>query len=134
MAKIVYGKFIHPLRPVSFLRRKPRITVAKLIVRDIRIHLFVGTLLQVCCAVVIRISREYRALKAVLRVSYLVKILFRPIDHGRKMSVILPIAEGFAVYDDLMGGIYQGLTVIALIDEMNLLWICITGKSFVENE
>jgi len=50
------------------------------------------------------------------------------------MSVILPIAEGFAVYDDLMGGIYQGLTVIALIDEMNLLWICITGKSFVENE
>jgi hypothetical protein len=95
---------------------KPGITAAKVRIRDIGVELLLGTGLEVFFAVGIAVSTQDLARKILGPQAKGLHVRFGSLQHGRHMPIVLSIAKGFRMHDDLMFGIDQGLAIVTLQD------------------
>jgi hypothetical protein len=87
-------------------------------VRDISIQAQLLAFPQIGVAVVVGVGGEDFSGKVLLTMPQALKILYRAIQHGRPMGMILTPAEGFGVDDDLVLAINEGLAIISLDNTM----------------
>jgi hypothetical protein len=106
------GKF------VPFWGGDAGITLAKMGIRDIRIQLGLGTLLEIRFAMVSAVGAEDRSLQIRLRQPDGLQVGCGPLQHGGDMRIILPVTKGLRLHDDVMFRIDQRLPIIPLDDPM----------------
>jgi hypothetical protein len=103
---------------VPFLGGTTGIALANMRIREIGLQLFVGTRREVLFAMVMTVGTAYVSRPRMLRQAEGYHVGFGPIHHGGSRPIILPVANGLRLHDDLIWRIDPRLAMSALNDAM----------------